>query len=448
MRWRPRSFAKIGLGSTVLKSIGLSFSISLVVRIVGLFKEAVLASFFGLSAIVDVYILTLLLATFFVGPLAGSISTPLTVRLQHLGQNRDIQTQRAVISKILLLCLLIILAIMFVLDLTLGWFLEFRNIDLRAILGTSNFHRYLLLIALFSVVSVISDAALTAQRRFGTQSSIKFCVPLTIITSCVVAPEHLLVEALFAGTVAGYFFEAVVASLCIRKFLFFRGLKAIGSANQSLGLLLRQWPALATSGLVMSGCVIVDQTMAVLAGEGAVAMISFGNRLTLGLLSLSSVLWTVLFPQFIERVINRQFHELRGSLIGLNILVFVCGLFGCTILAFMSEWITSLVYERGAFTPEDTKIVSQIQIFYFLHIPFYISILINARILNAFEKTKLYLSGNIVLLLCNILLNLTFIEMFGVLGIAMATLVSYCAMAMVWFCTALWLVQSASKNES
>ena len=50
----------------------------------------------------------------------------------------------------------------------------------------------------------------------------------------------------------------------------------------------------------MSGCVIVDQTMAVLAG-GAVAMISFGNRLTLGLLSLSSVLWTVLFPQFIDR---------------------------------------------------------------------------------------------------------------------------------------------------
>ena len=37
----------------------------------------------------------------------------------------------------------------------------------------------------------------------------------------------------------------------------------------------------------MSGCLIVDQTMAVLAGEGAVAMISFGNRLTLGLLSLA-----------------------------------------------------------------------------------------------------------------------------------------------------------------
>ena len=51
---------------------------------------------------------------------------------------------------------------------------------------------------------------------------------------------------------------------------------------------MRQWPTLAVSGFVMSGCLIVDQTMAVLAGEGAVAMISFGNR-ALGLLSLVAV---------------------------------------------------------------------------------------------------------------------------------------------------------------
>ena len=112
----------------------------------------------------------------------------------------------------------------------------------------------------------------------------------------------------------------------------------------------------------------------------------------------------------------------------------------------MSEWITSYLYERGAFTEDDTEVVSQIQIFYFLHIA-YISILINARILNAFEKTKLYLSGNVALLLCNIVLNLAFIESFGVHGIALATLTSYVAMALVWFCAAFWLVQNAYQNE-
>ena len=52
----------------------------------------------------------------------------------------------------------------------------------------------------------------------------------------------------------------------------------------------------------------------------------------------------------------------------------------------MSEWITALFYQRGAFTPENTDIVSRIQIFYFLHIPFYVAILINARIVNVLKR--------------------------------------------------------------
>ena len=80
------------------------------------------------------------------------------------------------------------------------------------------------------------------------------------------------------------------------------------------------------SSIVISGCVIVDQTMAILAGEGAVAMISFGNRLTLGLLSLASVLWTVLYPQFIDQVNNRRFSQLRQSLVWINVYVITLGL--------------------------------------------------------------------------------------------------------------------------
>ena len=311
--------AGIDLSSTVLKAIGLSFSISFVARVVGLFKEAVVASFFGLSAVVDVYVLALLVTTFFVGPVAGSISTPLTLRLQQLDQDGDVQPQSSVVTRTLFLCLIIMVIIVVTLDVISSSFLEFRYIGLLNGLKEYPFYRYLLVIGILSAISVIADATLSAQRRFGTQSSIKVCVPLAIVVSCLLAPENLLVEALFAGTVAGYLIEAMVASLCIRKFLTPTKIKLFSFADHGFGQLLRQWPTLAASGLVMSGCVIVDQTMAVLAGEGAVAMISFGNRLTLGLLSLASVLWTVLFPHFNDQVINRRFHQLRRSLVSLNI---------------------------------------------------------------------------------------------------------------------------------
>ena len=54
------------------------------------------------------------------------------------------------------------------------------------------------------------------------------------------------------------------------------------------------------------------------------------------------------------------------------------------------------------------------------------------RIMNALEKQQHFLVGNAMLLGCNIVLNLVFIKMLGVKGIALATLVSYLLMAGIW----------------
>ena len=441
-------FTEIGIGSNVLKDIGLSFSISLAARSVGLVKEAVIAGLFGVSAFVDLYVLLLIMATFFVGPVAGSICTPLTFKVRQLYQSGAVETQKLIVTATISVSLVIMTVILAGLATISGWFIEFQNSGLFSIIKDFHLGKYLLAVGLFSAFTVIADAVLSAQSRFATQSGIRFCVPAVIIVSCLLAPQHLLLHALFIGTIAGYFLEAIIASICIRSSLTLPGFQRLSGIGDSFSPLLRQWPPMATSSVVISGCVIVDQTMAVLAGEGSVAMISFGNRLTLGLLSLASVLWIVLFPQFIDQVTNRQFSQLRRSLVGINAVIIVIGLFGCAVLAFMSEWITTLMYQRGAFTQEDTDIVSQIQVFYFLHIPFYVAILINARVVNAFERTRLYLLCNIALLICNVVLNLAFIEIFGVLGIAVATLISYSIIALLWFIVAWGLVRNAIEQET
>lgn len=440
-------FTKIGLGSNVLKDIGRSFSISLAARSVGLVKEATIAGLFGVSALVDLYVLALIMATFFVGPVAGSICIPLTFKVRQLYQSGALETQKLIVTATISVSLLIMMVILVGLAVISGWLIEFQNSGLFSKFRDFHLNKYLLVVGLFSAFMVIADAVLSAQSRFATQSSIKFCVPTVIIVSCLMAPQHLLLHALFIGTIAGHFLETIIASFCIRGSLTMPGVRLISNIGDSFTSLLRQWPPMVASSIVVSGCVIVDQTMAVLAGEGSVAMISFGNRLTLGLLSLVSVLWIVLFPQFIDQVTNRHFRQLRRSLVGINAVVIVLGLLGCAVLAFMSEWITALMYQRGAFTSEDTDIVSRIQVFYFLHIPFYIAILINARVVNAFEKTRLYLLCNIALLICNVVLNLAFIEMFGVLGIAAATLIAYSIIALLWFVVAWRLVQNAIETE-
>ena len=428
-------------GTDVVKAIGISFLISLVVRIIGFVKEALIASIFGLSAIVDVYVLTLLMATYFVNPVAGSISTPLTVSLRRFEKSGKHWAQTVIVTKTMSVCLLIMIVTALLSGVASANFSNFEQFFQSENVKIAGLHKYMLLIGLFSAFAILADSVLAAQSRFGLQSSIKLCVPFTIILSCFFAPTNFLIEALFIGTIAGYFIESLASAICIRRVLTLPTIHTIFRFDFEFNQLLRQWPALAASGLVMSACLVVDQTMAVLAGEGAVAVISFGNRLTMGLLSLASDLWIVLFPQFIDQVTQKNFQQLRKSFIGLNLCIIGFGFLGCVLLSFLSDWLTMSLYQRGAFTSQDTEIVSKVQIFYFLHIPFYISIFINTRIVNAFEKPKLYFFGNAALLACNIFFNLILIKAFGVIGIAISTLISYAALAFFWFYVTLQLIR-------
>ena len=184
-----------------------------------------------------------------------------------------------------------------------------------------------------STLTVVAGAVLTAERKFARQSVLPVTVASTIILSCFIVPAELLVPALFVGTFGGYMLEASFALVMIRHRLHKPKFSWKQPLSPSLKNILRQWPPLVTAGVVVSGCVVVDQTMAVLAGEGAVAMINFGNRVTLGLLSLVAVIWTVLFPHFIDKVVKRQYRELTQSFSRLIVVILLGGLCVCSACA-------------------------------------------------------------------------------------------------------------------
>ena len=52
--------------------------LSLFIKLLGLFKESLIAYFFGVSPYVDFYVLALVFVTFFVGPVGGALATLLT----------------------------------------------------------------------------------------------------------------------------------------------------------------------------------------------------------------------------------------------------------------------------------------------------------------------------------------------------------------------------------
>jgi putative peptidoglycan lipid II flippase len=182
----------------------------------------------------------------------------------------------------------------------------------------------------------------------------------------------------------------------------------------------------------------------VLAGEGAVAMINFGNRVALGLISIIAIFWTVLYPNFVKFAASADYAALRKSLwrfcgLGIATLAPLCG-----VLAYFSKDVIMLLFEHGAFLASDTAIVSDIQALYLLHIPLYALCVVCMRVANALENTKMLLWGNVLSLILNVGLNLYFIAKYGVIGVPLATFIAYGLMVLFWFFAANWLINRSA----
>ena len=417
--------------------------LSLFIKLLGLFKESLIAYFFGVSPYVDFYVLALVFVTFFVGPVGGALATLLTQKYIEICESVS-QDVAAIIYAQCQIFGLVCLTIVIALELgalqtpALQYWFGNKFADLET--------TYLLMlfpIALLSLMSVINASVLTARQNFKAYTTLPALVPVSIIITLLIWPEESLFAGLLLGTVIGYLAEFLVGLICLKDVLRLFTYRVIKRPHAAFLKITRSMRPMFISGVIMSGCMIVDQFMAVLAGDGAVAMINYGNRVTLGLISVIAIFWTVLYPNFVKMAAAADFSALRAtfwrfSMLGIIGLVPLCGL-----LAYFSKDLIMLLFERGAFTQNDTAIVAKIQALYLMHIPCYALCMMCMRVANTFENTNLLLLGNSLSLGLNILLNFVFIEQYGVIGIPIATFIAYCIMVLFWFFAANWLFTKA-----
>ncbi|MEY2833552.1 MAG: hypothetical protein RLZZ574_2811, partial [Cyanobacteriota bacterium] len=86
-----------------------------------------------------------------------------------------------------------------------------------------------------------------------------------------------------------------------------------------------------------------------------------------------------------------------------------------------SKLITQVLFERGSFSAEDTQLVSQIQIFYALQIPFYIAAIFVVKLINSLGINHFLAWGSLINLVANIIGNYVFADWIGVAGLALST---------------------------
>ena len=183
-----------------------------------------------------------------------------------------------------------------------------------------------------------------------------------------------------------------------------------------------QYGPMIAGALLMTGTYLVDQLMAAMLPGGSVSALNYGNRvvaLPVGL--AATALGTVAVPYFSSMVARGEWTEVRHTLNRYLRLIFAVTVPLTLILIFASRPLVRLLFERGAFTAEDSQVVARVQSFYAIQIPFYIAGIMVVRVISSMQANQILLWGAAINLSVNVILNYLLMQWLGVAGIALST---------------------------
>jgi putative peptidoglycan lipid II flippase len=194
------------------------------------------------------------------------------------------------------------------------------------------------------------------------------------------------------------------------------------ATRQVLG---QYWPMLAAAFL-MGSIHIVSQSMAAMLDPGSVSALSYGNKVTTGLLGIgATAVSTAFLPHFSRMVAAAEWDGIRQSLLTYTGMLLVATIPVTVILTYWSEPVVALLFQRGAFTEADTKVVGEVQAMYLLQVPVYLVSMLFVRFVTAIRSTHVMVWGNVINLAVCVALTYVLMKILGVVGIALASSVMY-----------------------
>lgn len=267
----------------------------------------------------------------------------------------------------------------------------------------------------FGLLAALFAAWLVASARH-VLTLLEALPPMVLAAALLLLPGPVL----FWGTTAGIALQAIAMALVLHLS---RSLPV-----PRLGLSAQAWRGFADGALLLlagqmlfSLVPLVDPFFAARLGDGAVASLSYANRLVLGLQGLAGLAlqraglpllshWMVTAPAQARRAALRWAWAAAagGALLGLAV-------------ALLADPLVSLLYERGRFTASDRGEVAQLLRFGMLQMPIFLGGLVVVTALASASARHTLALVAAVGLAAKLLLSAWWVTYHGAVGLVMAS---------------------------
>ena len=399
-------------------------------RISGFVRDVMMANLVGASWLSDAFFVAFKLPNFFrrlfaEGAFNAAFIPSFSSILTEQGREAAIKFAGEVMS-VLLLILLVLNAIFIVF---MPWIMPIfapgfadnpEKFNITVALSQITFP-YILFISLVSLLGGI----LNSMGKFAAPAAAPILLNLCMIGGMLWlngisdTPAHALSYAVF---IAGIVQLAWLVFVCLRLDM----MPAIYSprlTQQVKTMLLLMAPAALGSGVQQLN-LLIDVVIASHIPD-AVSYLYYADRITelpIGMIGVA--VGTVLLPMMSKQIRSGNLEEARTSMNRALELVLLFGLPSTAALLVIAEPVIRVLYQHGAFTPEDMIATKNALIAFTVGLPAFLAVKIFAPGFYANHDTKTPFKIAMLCVAVNLFFNLTLIHSFAHVGMAMATTIA------------------------
>ncbi|MFW7340462.1 lipid II flippase MurJ [Pollutimonas sp. H1-120] len=392
----------------------------------GAFKEMAVAYRYGISDAVDAYQFTMTMANWLPVTIVGALSVvliPVLVRTRRearAGRARFLgELQGWIIAAGTLLAVATYVAWPWVLDFAgQGLTPEARRMSRELTFAFAP-------AALLTLMTGISAARLRAHERHI--NTLLDSVPAVVILIWVLLAATVdNIGPLLWGTLVGYLIQSV--------WLLWLAAKADGMwGRPRLSLASTHWPELVkAAGIMLVGQVAmsfvgpIDQYTAANLGSNANATLGYASRLLSLILGVGAAsVGRAALPVLADIHSRGDRERARATALKWSVLMLAAGAAVTLAGWVLAPWGVELLFERGAFTAQNTQAVAQVLRWGLLQLPFYFGVLILVQLLASQNRYRIMAAIAVANFAVKAVLNPVLAPQMGPAGIMLATSVMY-----------------------
>lgn len=421
-------------------------------KVIGAVKEIFVAYRFGVSGVVDAYQFALTAINWIPGMIISALTVvlvPLLIRLKDQDSHDKKLFLKEVTGVVIFIGFFISIIIIVFTPLLLS--LIGANLSVDTYSQTVNFMRELAFTTIFVLIFGLYSAQFMASGSYANTilESIPALIILIFLLFFMTSNDAF---PLLYGTWVGYIIQFLLtfSMLSRSKSVTFSGLLPRLSFTSPNWLGVSKFLTVTILGqLVMSFSAPLDLFYAAKVGDNSIAILGYATRLSSLVTSLGTILFArAMLPVFANLVSNGEVKHLQKVSFTWSILTFFGGAFFLVLFWPLSSLLVEFLFERGAFTSNDTQVVAGLLRYLMIQIPFYFASLIMVQF---FVSRGYYILISIIAVLVIIfkwMLNAVLTPHFGLNGIAIATSGMYFLSMSLFYISTLYVSNKDNYSSS